>query len=194
MKRLLIYDADEGGVGFWWKVGAKLFAFRYDTIVGCKNWKDCLTQLKMLEVAGAYYDSIQIWSHGLPADVFIDGKNEPDAFWQQLARLVAPTSTVWLRVCAFFAGQKGKTEANRVAEILKCRLLAHTHIIGNWACQSGLHAVVAPNKLAQWPDDEGILPESERKPGKHIFKTSAPWLPNTVLASRVSEPEWPSNK
>lgn len=192
MKRLLIYDADEGGVGFWWKVGAAVLGFRYDTKIACKTWADCLKQMKMLEVAGASYDSVQVWSHGYPGNVYVDGKADPEAFWRQLAKLVKPTSTVWLRVCAFFAGKEGKSEGDRIAEILRCRLLAHTYIVGNWACQSGLRAVVWPNKLAEWADDEGVVPEGVKS--KYRFRTSAPWLPNTVLATRVSEPEWPSNR
>ena len=185
LKRLMIFDNSEKSfVGVTWKVGAKLLSPRFDTILACTSWDDCLTKLKRLEATGTVYDAVQFWGHGSPGNIYVGGKVAPDSLWVALSGLVRNTSTVWLRVCSFFAKENGKAAGNAVAAILGCRLLAHTHEIGKWACQSGLRAIVAPDKMAKWPDNEG----------GGGTKSSAPWLANTVSALQVSEPKWPSNQ
>lgn len=180
-KSLLIYDASElSFVGLTWRIGARLFAF--DQVLAVYGAEDCYAKIEALSSSGVRFDDIQVWGHGLPGFVFLNSEPLAWEFWDHLAHLVRDSSsTVWLRVCAFAATRRGQANCEHASKALGCGLVAHTHIIGTWACHSGLYGIL-PNQAAYWP----TCAESPGEPPPR----STPFEARTVSAFRMTLPEW----
>jgi hypothetical protein len=180
--KLLIYDASETRpVGQAWRVGARVFGRHFAGVRAPRSLHQLAAMLLDLREGGFAFDEVQVWAHGRPGQVLIDGDVVPDAVWPTLRPILRPAATVWLRVCSFAAGDVGKTAMTELAATLGARVVAHTHIIGDWGCQSGMRSV-RPGEVAAWSSSEGEL---DGKPGR---ARSHPLAPRTVLATTMTLP------
>lgn len=184
MKKLCIYDASEKSlVGLSWKVAANLFRDDFHTVMPVNGVEDCLAKIDALQVAGEVFDEVQVWSHGTYGYVIFNGSAMSHHFWKSLSAIMASmTSTVWLRVCSFAATPKGKRACETASQLLRCRLVAHTHLIGTWACHSGAQGL-RPGDKATWADTEGVT-------SKGHPLSSSPFQANTVPAWEMTVPYW----
>ena len=180
MKRLLIYDESENSfVGLTWKAGAKLLSPFFNVVVACKSIEGCIRQLDCLNET---FDQVQFWGHGSSGNFYVNGQKATRELFQAIGKRTNAKSVLWLRVCSYACGAKGKLAMQSLAAILGCKVYAHTHIIGTWGCQSGLYSVT-PGANATWNDSEGMGRDGR-------LKSSSPFEPKTVLATRVDPPKW----
>jgi len=184
MKKIMIYDAAEASpVGWSWKVGAPVFwaLCGFDAIAGVRSWAEGLAWL-YTQGQAADVDEIHIWGHGRPGAPLIAGKPidaSVASLVAALGRTLRPSSVVWFRSCATFAGKSGQSFARWVASALGCKVAGHTYNIG-FPFHSGLRVVDSRHDPA-WPQDEGLS-----ETGEPLW--SGPTQPRTILFARNSVP------
>ncbi len=162
MNKVLIYDASDRSsiAGLSWPVFAGVFTKQFNRIAAVRTVEQCLD-----EVEDAAYDNVQIWAHGLPGKVYING--EPilvDKFPPGRG------GTIWFRTCSSIGGPIGKARAWRLA-MRGWNVAGHTDQIG--LLHGGLVGV-RRNQRPWWDDitkrhwskvrERHILPWSMRLP------------------------------
>lgn len=197
------------GLSHSWFAGGALFKAlrRLDACRGFDNWTEALTWVANYRPKAAddalapspsdarddRISEIQYWGHGSPGFVWM--KREALTHYsptadsavghalRQIASRLTPDALIWFRTCSTFAGENGHRFAKAWAGGMKCRVAAHTHVIGPF--QSGLHSI-RPGEHPSWNASEG-LKTSAPATGKHL-KWSSPWAPNTVTCLHSSFP------
>lgn len=182
IKKLIIFDKSEGTlVGLSWKLGSRIFKSHFTHTLAASSWQEVIDYFHRLP-EGTRFNEVQFWGHGAPGKALVGGEPAGDAVWLSMRPYLHDLSIVWLRVCSFAQGVRGSNAMCRVAGLLECRVIAHTHIIGNWASHSGTQGI-RPGEVPQWAEADGVGDDGK-------FLTSAPWLPRTVAAARMDPPDW----
>jgi hypothetical protein len=188
MSRIMLYDATDskGWLTRSWAFGAQLYrTFRaLDEIYPVYSWTEALNIIAESEAT-----EVQFWGHGGPGcaligEEYLNSRSlKPQHSHYQLltdaAQSMGPSATWWFRTCSTFHGASGKHFGQELAQLMGCRIAAHTHIIGPF--QSGLHTL-QPGQVPQWSDEEGLGSD-----GKILM--SMPWHKNTIncLVGRIPQ-------
>jgi hypothetical protein len=192
---VMFYDASKWAgeqLRLSWITGGHFYKmFRsLEEVKGCLGWHEALEYLISVQPERKI-DSIQFWGHGSPGTVWINGEtlnmrsllasSKHRALLLKLKERLSSDSVVWFRSCNVAATSEGQLFMQSLANILGCRIAAHTFIVHPW--QSGLHTV-GPGEEPDWPVDEGV---SVNKDGSLKMLISKPWSPNTVfcLTSKI---------
>jgi hypothetical protein len=178
-----------------WRAGTALYRMRghADAWLAATSWPEALGwAASVAEQQGRAITSVQAWGHGSWGRVLIGngsldraGLMPRQALAPALDRLrdaLSPEALVWLRCCSTFGHREGRSFARGLAERLRCRVAAHTHIIGYW--QSGAHSL-RPGEEPAWDPDEGVRFEGGNAAGA---LGSSPFAPNTVSCLRAELP------
>ena len=171
-QKIILYDKAGTGIqGLSWKIYSKIH-FGWKSI-GVRSWAEASVELNKLRSKNPF-DTIQIWSHGVPGNVYIGEQTIQDSFIATLKPLVGKNSLVWFRACDIFFGLIGQQFAKKMVYKLGCRIAAHTRTIG-FPWQSGLYSC-GPNREPYWPIEIGVPKESSRN------------YPHTIFAGSMSFP------
>lgn len=189
--RLVIFDATRKPsiLDETWGIGSfsMWFRGRTDGMFGVLNWNEAFTLLRNRSNEYGLIKEVQIWSHGKPGQVLINGEKLTDFINDNIVievfkknPIMDPNGLFWFRTCSTFQGEIGKQFAKDFSNIVGCRIAGHTHIIG-CPTHSGLHSI-KPNEEPSWPNEEG-----RNKKGKLL--KSRIWRTNTIMFWRNTVPE-----
>jgi len=166
-QKIILYDKNDAGIqGLSWKIYSKI-RFGWKSI-GVKSWAEASIELNKLGLN--LIDVIQIWSHGVPGNVYIGKQIIQDSFIETLKPLVNKNSLIWFRSCDVFFGLAGQQFAKKMIYKLGCRIAAHTRTIG-FPWQSGLYSC-GPDRMPYWVVETGTPKESSRNDAHTIFAGS----------------------
>lgn len=188
MSKLIIYDAtrkksllDEG-----WAIGA-LWSWMWhgaDGVLGATSWEEALDWACNRGITKKI-TRLSFWGHGSPGDAYING--DPlsqyiytDSQLDQLGQYMNRKGLFWLRTCSSFHGKEGLVFAKDLADILDCRVAAHTYKIV-FPFHSGLHSL-RPSEKPTWSALEG-------SDGEGGTKWSCWKCPNTISTFANSFPD-----
>lgn len=180
MDCLIIYDTTDRVLSPIWRAGARLYRVMgwADHAVGVKDWPTFWSAARMNAPR-----EVQLWGHGGPGYPLIAGRwmDEADA-------LLHPATThLWFRACSVFCGTLGRRFAGRMADQLQVDISAHTHQIGQWGFQSGLHTH-QPHQIPAWSAMDG----NDGTADVPISRRSGPLEPRTITALTPRVPTWPA--
>ena len=194
---IMFYDASDWAgeqLRFSWVTGGLLYRLfgSIEEVRGCSNWTEALRFLSEVQ-PGKKIKSIQFWGHGTPGYVWINGHPlsmrsllATSAHRQYLLRLkerLTEDSVVWFRACNVAATSEGQLFVQSLANLLGCKVAAHTFIVHAW--HGGLHTI-EPGQEPYWPIDEGV---KVSKDGKLQMLWTKPWSPNTIFCLNGKIPE-----
>ena len=167
-QKIILYDKTATGIqGLSWKIYSKI-QIGWKSI-GVKSWAEAETELDKLR-SKDFFDTLQIWSHGVPGNAYIGKQKIQDSFIETLKPFVNRDSLVWFRSCEVFFGKVGQNFANKMVKQLGCRIAAHTRTIG-FPWQSGLYSC-GPDRKPYWVVETGIPKVSNRNDLHTIFAGS----------------------
>lgn len=204
-QRLMIYDTttlkddtvdlQQGGLTFSWFAGGRLYRWvRWlDKCKGVESWDEALDWL-IEQGKKEPISMIQYWGHGYWGRAYIGNKSmkrlntlEGDPWrlkLEELSGLMTDDAVWWWRTCQTYGSEYGHRFAKHFTNILNCKTVGHTHIIG--FRQSG-GQVLMPGEEPKWSVDEGI---KERPPGRWpVAKRSSLRAPNTILCLQGFVPD-----
>ena len=169
-QKIILYDKGDTGIqGLSWNIYSKI-QFGWKSI-GVKSWTEAEIELKKLGLNSKNpLETIQIWSHGVPGNVYIGEQTIQDSFIETLKPLVNKNSLIWFRSCATFFGTKGHKFAKNISQQLGCCIAGHTRIIG-FPWQSGLYSC-EPDRKPYWTIETGTPKESSYNDPHTIFAGS----------------------
>jgi hypothetical protein len=190
--RLLVFDrtctTGKRGLSPAWSAGAKLYRGlrRIEDARGVASWDEAFDWLASQQEP---ISQIQYWGHGKWGCAFVDedrfdASRLGDRRLQAIRERLTPDALLWFRTCETFGARAGIDFAERLADVLGCRVAGHTYVIGFH--QSGLHGL-APGVRPDWSPDEGLKEGTAEAPRE--AKWSVPWAPRTItcLSSHVPE-------
>lgn len=175
--KVCIYDAAEKSATGWsWAVGAKLFLWSFDRVVGVRSIQE---SIKALSDCTKPITELQLWGHGAPGAPYIAGRAVDQFVMEAWAVYLAEVRLVWFRSRSVFFGGKGELFAMAWAKQFRgfsCIVAGHTHVVGPW--QSGLYTL-QHGQAPSWPkyDGDPAALKSGRK------------QPRTIACTRMSVPK-----
>lgn len=194
--RLLVYDADAGGLSFAWATGARWYRARgwLDRAKGAESWEEALEFLETT-VPSRKVSEIQFWGHGKWGDArFGDERLELASLarghphGERLRRVAArfdAGAVLWFRSCETLGASSGQAFAQALAGELGCTVAGHTYVID--LLQSGLHAL-RPGGAPDWDPEEGLAEGSAERPLRAL--RSSPSAPRTITCFDGRLPDW----
>lgn len=194
---VMIYDASDWAgkeLRFSWVTGGLFYRLfkSIDEVRGCFDWTEALRFLTSVQ-KGRKIKTVQFWGHGTPGHVWINGRTLSirsllaSSYHRELLLKLKDRldsdSVIWFRACNVAATSEGQLFMQSLANLLGCRIAAHTFIVHPW--QGGLHTI-GPGEEPDWPIDEGVR---VKKDGSLEMLWTKPWSPNTVFCLTSEIPE-----
>jgi hypothetical protein len=159
--RVLLVDASAyDPLRLTWRVGHLISSSqRFTHRLYVHSWDEAMQRLCAI-AAEEKLSELQFWGHGAPGRVLI-GHHALDAAYLQSSALFqrwvamepfrsSPSPLVWFRTCETMRGDAGRSLAELLCGLLRCRVAGYTQYIH--VLQRGL-VVASPTEPARWRDD-----------------------------------------